>query len=47
MMNQINANGQDELFTTETAGLPEVLGPDVTRLADGDRLVDPRPDLAR
>ena len=26
------------LFTTETAGLPEVLGPDVTRLADGDRL---------
>src|SRR6266568_4161444 len=38
MMNQINANGQDELFTTETAGLPEVLGPDVTRLADGDRL---------
>ncbi len=37
-MNQINANGQDELFTTETAGLPEVLGPDVTRLADGDRL---------
>ena len=29
---------QDDLFTTETAGLPEVLGPDVTRLADGDRL---------
>ena len=26
------------MFTTETAGLPEVLGPDVTRLADGDRL---------
>jgi hypothetical protein len=26
------------LFTTETAGLPEVLGPDVTRPADGDRL---------
>src|SRR2546430_10990638 len=26
------------LFRSETAGLPEVLGPDVTRLADGDRL---------
>ena len=25
---------QDDLFTTETAGLPEVLGPDVTRLDD-------------
>jgi FtsP/CotA-like multicopper oxidase with cupredoxin domain len=28
----------ENLFTTETAGLPQVLGPDVTRLADGDRL---------
>jgi FtsP/CotA-like multicopper oxidase with cupredoxin domain len=37
-MNQANANGQDELFTTETAGLPEVLRPAVTRLHDGDRL---------
>ena len=32
-MNQANADGQDDLFTTETAGLPEVPGPDVTRLA--------------
>ena len=38
MMNPARANQQDDLFTTETAGLPEVLGPDVTRLADGDRL---------
>jgi FtsP/CotA-like multicopper oxidase with cupredoxin domain len=37
-MNQTNANGQDELFTTETAGLPEVASPDVIRLRDGDRL---------
>ena len=37
-MNQTNANGQDELFTTETAGLPEVSRPAVTRLHDGDRL---------
>jgi FtsP/CotA-like multicopper oxidase with cupredoxin domain len=37
-MNQTNANGQDELFTTETAGLPEVSRPAVTRLGDGDRL---------
>ena len=37
-MNQTNANGQDELFTTETAGLPEVARPGVTRLRDGDRL---------
>ena len=29
---------QDDLFTTETAGLPEVSRPDVTRLHDGDRL---------
>ena len=38
MMNPARASHQDDLFTTETAGLPEVLGPDVTRLADGDRL---------
>jgi FtsP/CotA-like multicopper oxidase with cupredoxin domain len=37
-MNQAKPNASDDLFTTETAGLPEVLGPDVTRLADGDRL---------
>src|SRR4051794_18445480 len=37
-MNQAKADTSDDLFTTETAGLPEVLGPDVTRLADGDRL---------
>ena len=37
-MDTARANQQDDLFTTETAGLPEVLGPDVTRLDDGDRL---------
>ena len=37
-MNQSNANGQDDLFTTETAGLPEVARPGVIRLRDGDRL---------
>ena len=37
-MNQAKADASDDLFTTETAGLPEVLGPDVTRLHDGDRL---------
>jgi len=37
-MNQSNATGQDDLFTTETAGLPEVASPGVTRLRDGDRL---------
>src|SRR5437773_2694931 len=37
-MDQAKADASDDLFTTETAGLPEVLGPDVTRLADGDRL---------
>ena len=37
-MTPARASQQDDLFTTETAGLPEVLGPDVTRLADGDRL---------
>jgi len=38
MTDQDNANGNDDLFTTETAGLPEVLRPVVTRLGDGDRL---------
>jgi hypothetical protein len=38
MMNQIDANRQDELFTTETTGLPEVASPGVIRLDDGDRL---------
>jgi FtsP/CotA-like multicopper oxidase with cupredoxin domain len=37
-MNQANADGQDGLFTTETAGLPEVASPGVIRLHDGDRL---------
>ena len=37
-MNQAKADASDDLFTTETAGLPEVRGPDVTRLRDGDRL---------
>jgi FtsP/CotA-like multicopper oxidase with cupredoxin domain len=37
-MSQTDASGQDELFTTETAGLPEVSRPAVTRLHDGDRL---------
>ena len=37
-MDQTNANGQDELFPTETAGLPEVACPAVIRLRDGDRL---------
>ena len=37
-MNHSDANGEDELFTTETAGLPEVSRPAVTRLHDGDRL---------
>jgi FtsP/CotA-like multicopper oxidase with cupredoxin domain len=37
-MNQTKANGQDGLFTTETAGLPEVARPGVIRLRDGDRL---------
>jgi len=37
-MNQSNTNGQDGLFTTETAGLPEVASPGVLRLRDGDRL---------
>jgi hypothetical protein len=38
MMNQTNANRQDELFTTEATGLPEVASPGVIRLDDGDRL---------
>jgi Multicopper oxidase len=38
MMKQTNADGQDGLFTTETAGLPEVARPGVIRLRDGDRL---------
>src|SRR5438094_9257821 len=37
-MNQANADGQDDLFTTETAGLPEVASPGMIRLRDGDRL---------
>src|SRR5207342_1195019 len=37
-MNQTNANGQDDLFTTEPAGLPQVASPGVIRLHDGDRL---------
>src|SRR2546421_297348 len=37
-MNQANSDGQDDLFTTATAGLPEVASPDVIRLRDGDRL---------
>ena len=37
-MDHSNGNGQDGLFTTETAGLPEVARPGVTRLHDGDRL---------
>jgi len=38
MMTPARPSQQDDLFTTETAGLPEVLGPGVTRLHDGDRL---------
>src|SRR6266513_712987 len=37
-MHQANAAGQAGLFTTETAGLPEVASPGVIRLHDGDRL---------
>jgi hypothetical protein len=46
MVNQTNANRQDELFTTETAGLPEVASPGMIRLDDRDRL-DLRIGLAR
>ncbi len=38
MTDHADATGRDDLFTTETAGLPEVLRPAVTRLGDGDRL---------
>jgi FtsP/CotA-like multicopper oxidase with cupredoxin domain len=38
MMHQISADGKDDLFTTETAGLPEVASPGVIRLRDGDQL---------
>jgi FtsP/CotA-like multicopper oxidase with cupredoxin domain len=38
MTNPARANDQDDLFTTDTAGLPEVHGTDVIRLHDGDRL---------
>jgi FtsP/CotA-like multicopper oxidase with cupredoxin domain len=38
MRDQTNADDHDGSFTTETAGLPEVLRPAVTRLGDGDRL---------
>ena len=37
-MTPARANQQDDLFTTETAGLPEVASPGMIRLADGDRL---------
>jgi hypothetical protein len=30
--------GSDDLFSTETAGLPDVSRPKVIRLGDGDRL---------
>ncbi len=38
MTGQAEPNGNDDLFTTETAGLPQVSRPAVTRLGDGDRL---------
>ena len=37
-MDQSRPDDHDDLFTTETAGLPEVSRPAVTRLDDGDRL---------
>jgi FtsP/CotA-like multicopper oxidase with cupredoxin domain len=37
-MNQTNAAGQDDLFTTDTTGLPEVASPGVIRLRDWDQL---------
>ncbi len=37
-MDQSRPDDHDDLFTTETAGLPEVSRPAVTRLRDGDRL---------
>jgi hypothetical protein len=38
MMNPARADDQDDLFTTGTAGLPEVRGADVIRLDDGTGL---------
>ena len=38
MMHPARANQQDDLFTTETAGLPEVASTGMIRLHDGDRL---------
>jgi FtsP/CotA-like multicopper oxidase with cupredoxin domain len=38
MMNQTTANGQAELFTTDTSGLPEMVSPGVIRLHDKDQL---------
>src|SRR6266536_5582475 len=37
-MDQPKTNAKDDLFTTETAGLPEVASPGVNRLRGGDRL---------
>ncbi len=37
-MDSARATDQDDVFTTETAGLPEVSAPSVVRLRDGDRL---------
>ena len=37
-MDRANETDQQDVFTTETAGLPEVIRPGVTRLRDGDRL---------
>ena len=36
MMDPANAHDHDDLFTTDTTGLPEVAHPGVTRLHDGD-----------
>jgi hypothetical protein len=38
MMDPANARDHDELFTTETAGLPELACSGVIRLWDGNRL---------
>jgi FtsP/CotA-like multicopper oxidase with cupredoxin domain len=38
MMTPARPSQQDDLFTTETTGLPEVASPGMIRLADGDRL---------
>ena len=37
-MDRATETDQQDVFTTETAGLPEVIRPGVTRLGDGDRL---------